>query len=188
MASHMGCFLGCVLIVVALLQGAAAKTHIVGDTSGWTVPSSSSFYVNWAASQTFSVDDILEFNFQTGSHDVAVVSKADYTSCTKGNPIGSIINTGPAKITINSTGDHYYICTFGQHCENNQKLAITVGSTNGTTPTPTPTPTSSPGPSSSTTPTTPTGTSPTSSPSSASSLTVGGFSFLLLSTVIAFFY
>ncbi|XP_043697575.1 umecyanin-like [Telopea speciosissima] len=183
MDSRMGSLLGCLFIVAALLQGGAAQvTHVVGGNVGWTIPASGFSYDTWAANQTFRAGDTLIFNFQTGAHDVAVVSAADYTACTKGNPIGTILNTGPASIKINTTGNHYYICTFGQHCEAKQKLAITVGSSTGS-------PTSAPTPS--TTPTTTGGTSPTSpssSPSSASSVTVGAFSILLLSTVIAFFY
>ncbi|XP_070026673.1 blue copper protein-like [Nicotiana sylvestris] len=36
---------------------------------------------------------------------------------------------GPANVTLDFAGDHYYICTFGRHCQNGQKLAITVPST-----------------------------------------------------------
>ncbi|XP_010247602.1 PREDICTED: umecyanin-like [Nelumbo nucifera] len=173
MARRMMGLLGCML-VVALFQSAAAQTtHTVGGSTGWTLPSSNSFYTTWASSQNFAVGDTLEFDF-SGSHDVAQVTKANYDSCTK-TPIGSIISTSPAEILLNASGDHYFICTISNHCQAGMKLAITVSAasttTNGTTNSTTPTATSSPPP-----------------PSSASSLSVGGFSAVLLSIVIAFLH
>ena len=49
------------IAVAALIHGSAAQsTHTVGDTTGWAIPSTdSAFYSTWAASQNFSVDDIL---------------------------------------------------------------------------------------------------------------------------------
>lgn len=48
------------IAVAALIHGSAAQsTHTVGDTTGWAIPPSSAFYSTWAASQNFSVDDIL---------------------------------------------------------------------------------------------------------------------------------
>lgn len=52
----MGCF---VVMVVILTEGAAAVTHTVGDTTGWTIPSTPSFYDDWADNKTFSVGDVL---------------------------------------------------------------------------------------------------------------------------------
>ncbi|KAJ4949974.1 hypothetical protein NE237_026806 [Protea cynaroides] len=188
MASRMSCLFGCVLIVAALLQGASAQTtHVVLGSEGWIIPSNQSAYSTWAASQTFSVGDTLVFNFQTNQHDVATVTKANYESCTKTNTI-STKTQGPANITIDSAGEHYYICTFGQHCAAGQKLAINASSSSTSSPPPT---NSSPAPTtSSPAPTTSLSSPPpsTTNTSSASSLTIGGFSLLLLSTAITFFY
>ncbi|XP_043725611.1 umecyanin-like [Telopea speciosissima] len=130
MASCMGCMLGCLFIVAALLQGAAAQTThevgelIVGGYYVWKVPSANFSYATWSANQTFTVGDKLQFNFATNDHDVAVVSKAAYESCIK-TDYYSIYNK-TSTITIESAGEHYYICTIDQHCENNQKVAIMV--------------------------------------------------------------
>ncbi|KAK4395332.1 hypothetical protein Sango_1687500 [Sesamum angolense] len=116
------------MFAVMLLHCAAAQTvHMVGDGVGWEIPPNSSFsYSNWASGKTFMVGDILVFNFMTNQHDVLRVPQASYDACTQDNAIGSVITTGPANITLDSAGTHYYICTFGRHCEFGQKLAVTV--------------------------------------------------------------
>ncbi|CAI9753631.1 unnamed protein product [Fraxinus pennsylvanica] len=136
-----------------MVQYIGAQTvHIVGDSLGWEIPPNNSVsYTNWAAGKSFMVGDILVFNFMTNQHDLLRVPKASYDGCSDDNAIGSAITTGPANVTLDSAGEHYYICTFGRHCQAGQKLAITVSGTPGANP-----PTSSP-------PTTPTTPSPTSS-------------------------
>ncbi|XP_076906244.1 blue copper protein 1a-like [Bidens hawaiensis] len=134
------------------MQSSMAQTrHVVGDALGWTIPTGSA-YTTWASQQTFVVGDTLFFNFTTDVHDVAEVSQAAYGPCTTTNPI-SITTTGPATVTLTAPGTHYYICTFGTHCQIGQKLAINVSaapttpppaSTPTTPPTPTPTPTPTP--------------------------------------------
>ncbi|GAB2232537.1 hypothetical protein Droror1_Dr00011576, partial [Drosera rotundifolia] len=49
-----------VLVCLAVVQLCSAQTvHVVGGSTGWSIPSSSSFYSTWAASQTFRVGDVL---------------------------------------------------------------------------------------------------------------------------------
>ncbi|KAK4428006.1 hypothetical protein Salat_1569600 [Sesamum alatum] len=146
------------IFAAMLLHCAAAQTvHIVGDGVGWEIPPNGSFsYSNWASGKTFMVGDILVFNFMTNQHDVVRVPQASYDACTQDNAIGSVITAGPANITLDSAGGHYYICTFGRHCEFGQKLAVTVvSSTPGGANPPMSTPPATP-----TTPTTPSPASP----------------------------
>ncbi|RWW30972.1 hypothetical protein BHE74_00013716 [Ensete ventricosum] len=141
-------------MATALLQClavGAATSHTVGGSSGWTIPPNATLYPDWAASQTFAVGDTLVFDFVTGTHDVMEVAKSDYESCSAANPIGSTITTGPATVSITSTGEHYYICGFTGHCAAGQKLSITVASSSST-PSPPPTSTGSNGPMPSVTP------------------------------------
>ncbi|KAM5578753.1 umecyanin-like [Rosa sericea] len=116
------------LVAAVFLQIVAAQTaHVVGGSVGWTIPQNGAQeYVTWASGQKFLVGDVLTFNFATNTHDVVEVPKASFDSCSSSNPIGSTITTGPANVTLASAGDHYYICTFGSHCQSGQKLAITV--------------------------------------------------------------
>ncbi|KAK4362189.1 hypothetical protein RND71_017430 [Anisodus tanguticus] len=89
------------LAVASMMQDATAQTvHVVGDNMGWIMPNNGvAAYTSWAAGKTFR------------------------------NAIGNPIMTGPANVTLESAGEHYYICTFGRHCLNGQKLAITVSNT-----------------------------------------------------------
>ncbi|XVE54445.1 hypothetical protein DITRI_Ditri03aG0082000 [Diplodiscus trichospermus] len=144
--------------------------YTVGDSTGWTRPTNNDdLYDNWADNKVFVIGDVLVFNFTTGQHNVAEVTEADYDDCTATNPI-STQNNGPARITLNRTGEHYFICTLPGHCSAGQKLNIEVrnGNRNALTP----------------------GSSPNSpngvlTPNSASSL-AATFSFLLMSTVLVF--
>ncbi|CAH1426501.1 unnamed protein product [Lactuca virosa] len=149
----------------------AQTTHVVGDALGWNIPPNGpSAYTTWASTQTFSVGDVLLFNFTTGFHNVAEVSQVAYGPCTTTNPI-SIATTGPARVTLNAPGTHYYVCTVGTHCQIGQKLTINVSDASATpAPTPTPAnviptpaspPTATPAPSTTTPP-------PTSSPAPSS--------------------
>ncbi|XP_073128866.1 umecyanin-like [Henckelia pumila] len=115
-------------VFAAVLYSSAAQTvHTVGGDICWEIPPNSSLsYTNWTSGKTFSVGDILIFNFETNQHDVARVTKASYDACNDDNVIGNVITTEPANITLATPGDHYYICTFGSHCVAGQKLAITV--------------------------------------------------------------
>lgn len=117
----------------------AQTTHVVGNALGWNIPPNGpSAYTTWASTQTFRVGDVLLFNFITGFHNVVEVPQAAYGSCTAANPI-SISTTGPARVTLNAPGTHYYICTVGTHCQIGQKLTINVSATSAT-PSPTATP------------------------------------------------
>ncbi|KAF3625489.1 putative cucumber peeling cupredoxin-like [Capsicum annuum] len=122
------------LAIASLAQDASAQTvHVVGDNTGWVIPSNgAAAYTNWADRKTFRVGDTLVFNFTTNQHDVLQVQKSSFDGCNSQNAVGSPILAGPANITLNSTGDHYYICTFGRHCLNGQKLAIRVSSSTST--------------------------------------------------------
>ncbi|KAJ6912934.1 hypothetical protein NC651_015412 [Populus alba x Populus x berolinensis] len=122
-----------------LLRGSEAVDYQVGDTTGWTRPSSTSFYSDWVSGKTFAVGDSLTFTFTTGAHDVATVSKSEYDNC-KASSQDNLLTTGPATITLNVTGDKHFLCTIAGHCSAGQKLAITVAEGNttssGTSPPP----------------------------------------------------
>ncbi|RDX58065.1 hypothetical protein CR513_62645, partial [Mucuna pruriens] len=126
--------------VATLLHGSAAQTrHVVGDATGWTIPSGGAgTYATWASNNTFTLGDTLVFNFTTGQHDVAKVTKSAYDACNGASTIFTR-TTGPASVTLNETGEQYYICTFGSHCSLGQKVAINV-SRGSTTPSPAPQP------------------------------------------------
>ncbi|XP_021276700.1 umecyanin-like [Herrania umbratica] len=158
-----------VVLAAVVLQSTYAANYTVGNSSGWGVPSNTDFYDNWTDNINFVVGDTLVFNFTTGQHDVAGVTETAYDACTTTNP-NFTETTGPARIRLNTTGDHYFICTIANHCSRGQKLKVEVHSS-----TTAPTPGSSP--------TTPSGT--TSPPSSASSLGAA-LSLVLMSIALVF--
>ncbi|PIN14686.1 hypothetical protein CDL12_12681 [Handroanthus impetiginosus] len=150
-------FLLAVLVVAVaaaqLVGNASAATYTVGDSFGWAVPPNGpSNYSNWASQHVFRAGDVLVFNFNTGQHDVAYVNRSAFDAC---NSTSSIFleAVGPANFTLNSTGEHYYICTFGQHCSLGQKLAINVtGASTSPSPPPSPSTRTTPTPASTPTP------------------------------------
>ncbi|GAB2289196.1 hypothetical protein Dimus_023499 [Dionaea muscipula] len=124
----------CSLVAVLLRLASAETVHVVGGTTGWTFPSSTSVYSDWVATQKFQVGDILEFNFPTGEHSVATVSKADYVACNTASPL-ALQTTGPVNITVKS-GTQYFICTYPGHCAAGQKLAVVAATASSPPSTP----------------------------------------------------
>ncbi|KAJ0977764.1 hypothetical protein J5N97_013238 [Dioscorea zingiberensis] len=117
------------ILLQVSLQGwivGAATTHVVGGSTGWTIPPNNTFYPDWASSQTFLVGDILQFNFETGMHDVVAVTKSGYDACDSNGQIASPVTSGPASIPLSSAGEHYYLCGITGHCSAGQKLAVSV--------------------------------------------------------------
>ncbi|XP_021687047.2 umecyanin [Hevea brasiliensis] len=157
------------------LRGAEAALYVVGDALGWQNPPNSSFYSSWASSHNFAVGDTLLFNFTTGVHAVATVSQDAYNNCNTGNTL-SVANTGPANITLNASGMHYYFCTFPGHCSIGQKLAVNVGLSPSFTPSPPGTTASPPPP------------PPPPRSSSASSNIVSNVALMWMSIVMGFMY
>ncbi|KAJ4708240.1 Cucumber peeling cupredoxin [Melia azedarach] len=130
------------LIAYNLVDRTAAKTtHVVGDSlGGWYIqPFTPLAYVAWATTQTFTVGDVLVFNFTTGQEDVAQVTKEAYLVCNSFKPI-SLKTIGPANFTLKSVGQYYFICTIGLHCSLGQKLAINVISAGASSPSSSPPP------------------------------------------------
>nr|GMD83628.1 blue copper protein-like [Ipomoea batatas] len=141
MANKLSMALVIAMVAAAtMLHGSSAQTtHVVGDTTGWTIPANgaASTYSTWASRNTFTVGDILVFRFTTGAHDVTEVSRAGFDGCNATNPISQNTN-GPANITLRTAGQHYYICSIPSHCGIGQKLAINVSAAASTAPAPQP--------------------------------------------------
>ncbi|KAM7268456.1 hypothetical protein ACFE04_010622 [Oxalis oulophora] len=142
---HMFLLITAVAVAVMSQYTAAQTVYTVGDTSGWMVPSNgASTYTTWAKNKSFKVGDILSFNFASGNHDVAEVTKSNFNGCNTASPV-SLTSNGPANITLKSAGQHYYICTFTGHCSGGQKLAINVSAAS-LSPAPAPAQAAAPGP------------------------------------------
>ncbi|KAF8011390.1 hypothetical protein BT93_J1869 [Corymbia citriodora subsp. variegata] len=116
------CLLG---VVVAFLSSAEATNYTVGGSGGWKIPSSTGVYSDWASQHTFEVGDVLVFDFDSSTHDVADVTKEDYDACNTDSPI-SVLSASPATYSLDTASDYYFLCTTAGHCSQGQKLAITV--------------------------------------------------------------
>lgn len=127
-------------LALAVLHCVAATTYDVGGSSGWTIPSSNTkLYTDWVKATTFKLGDKLVFKFTTNTHNVYRVSKADYDKCVTTSPMEKY-ETGPATITLNSTGHHYYICAYTGHCAAGQKVSIKVSTATAPSSSPSPSP------------------------------------------------
>ncbi|CAK9170956.1 unnamed protein product [Ilex paraguariensis] len=134
-----------VVVAAAVLRISAAATYTVGGSLGWQDPPGGAVvYSTWAARYTFTVGDILVFNFTTGDHTAAKVTNDAFNSCNTTNPL-TIQTTGPASYTLDATGEDYFICTISNHCSLGQKLQVNVTSGPGS-PNSSPSPGSSPPP------------------------------------------
>ncbi|GAU21285.1 hypothetical protein TSUD_286950 [Trifolium subterraneum] len=149
-----------IAFVATILQNTEAVDHIVGGSTGWIANPGASFYSDWASNNTFKVNDVLVFNFATGAHTVAEISKANFDNCNV-NQNTQAITTSPARVTLNKTGDFYFTCTIQGHCLSGQKLSVKV-SASSPAPAQGPSPPSATPPSSGTTPTPPSPTPPVS--------------------------
>ncbi|MBA0873380.1 hypothetical protein Goshw_001343 [Gossypium schwendimanii] len=161
-----------VVLAANVLQSTDGATYKVGDSTGWRVPTNIDFYEDWADDRVFFVGDVLVFNFTTGKHNVAVVTEAAYEACNTTDTI-TIMCNGPARITLNRTGDFYFICAVPGHCSAGQKVRVEVknGNRHAAAPAPGPMPKSRP-PSTATPSPTPHGTSsprPSATPRGTSS-------------------
>ena len=56
---------------------------------------------------------------------MVTVNKEDFEACTQKNVI-DMYYKGPTTLDLTETGDNYYYCGIGKHCEVGQKLHITV--------------------------------------------------------------
>ncbi|RYR40899.1 hypothetical protein Ahy_A09g046644 [Arachis hypogaea] len=109
------------------LREEAQTRHVVGGSEGWKIPSNDSGYQDWANNQKFSLGDILVFDFTMNQHNVVEVPKDSHDICSPENAINTTTNS-PANFILNKEGQFYYICSFGTHCIQGQKLSIIVPS------------------------------------------------------------
>ncbi|NP_001234435.1 plantacyanin precursor [Solanum lycopersicum] len=109
-----------VMILCILLQSniSNAATYPAGDGKGW------GFNMNgWPNGKTFNAGDVIEFKYKVDEHNVVKVSQEEYDSCKTSG--GQVFNSGDDQIPLEK-GTSYFICTFGPHCSEGVKAAITA--------------------------------------------------------------
>ncbi|KAL2634070.1 hypothetical protein R1flu_005549 [Riccia fluitans] len=120
------------LVIMSLhlfCKAATAETHTVGGAAGWAIPSSRTFYNEWAANETFAVGDKLTFVFTNG-HNVYQVNAVDAGNCDGTNPI-AMFDGANMTITLTEEGEVYYICK-NRHCDLGMTMFLFVS--NGSAP------------------------------------------------------
>ncbi|KAK6156942.1 hypothetical protein DH2020_011190 [Rehmannia glutinosa] len=101
-----------ILLLGLLLHGspAHAANYTVGDSSGWT------FYVaGWENGKNFKAGDTLVFKYSPTAHDVVVVDKSSYDSCSV-PANATTYNSGNDEISLGK-GANYFICSIPGHCQ-----------------------------------------------------------------------
>ncbi|BBN05540.1 hypothetical protein MPTK1_3g14000 [Marchantia polymorpha subsp. ruderalis] len=112
-------------VLGALVQSSSAALYKVGDSAGWSIPSSATFYDEWAKKQTFQVGDILEFDYSMGNHDVLSVTAADAKSCNSATPLFSW-SVANARVTLLTPGTQSFICGISGHCTLGMAMTVQV--------------------------------------------------------------
>lgn len=68
--------------------------------------------------------NIAVFNYNPSYHNVVVVDKGGYATCT--TPKGAkVVQTGKDQIKL-KRGTNYFICNFASHCQSGMKIAVTA--------------------------------------------------------------
>lgn len=123
------------IMVAGLMAGASATSFTVGDTTGWTITSSATFYQEWADAQKFNVGDDLTFLYASG-HNVYEVSATDFAACSSTNTVAMYTVANPV-VKLTKAGEYFFICEVAGHCDLGMKMSLIVAG-NATSPSTTP--------------------------------------------------
>ncbi|KAG5249520.1 hypothetical protein OIU76_003820 [Salix suchowensis] len=118
------------LAVLGLAVTCNAATYMVGDNSGWDL---STDIDTWAQDKTFSVGDLLMFQYSS-SHSVEEVKKEDFDSCNTTNVLRTFTN-GNTSVSLTNPGTRYFVCGNKLHCLGGLKLRVNVESNQADPPT-----------------------------------------------------
>ncbi|KAL2929610.1 Umecyanin, partial [Bienertia sinuspersici] len=113
------------MIALLLSNCINAATYMVGDGINWVEPPTTTIYSIWASTHVFAQGDVLVFNFNSGIHNVAEVTKDAYKKCNTSSLI-SVHYKSPVRISLHKRSIRYFISTLNNDCQNGQKLAINV--------------------------------------------------------------
>ncbi|GLT66459.1 hypothetical protein SLA2020_388240 [Shorea laevis] len=109
-----------------LLSFSEGREFLVGGKAdSWTSPPSSDSLSQWAEKNRFNVGDFLIFEYNPKSDSVLQVTKEEYESCNKSNPIKEY-NDPKTKVELDRPGPFYFISKAEGSCEKGQKLTVVV--------------------------------------------------------------
>ncbi|KAI7741824.1 hypothetical protein M8C21_003257 [Ambrosia artemisiifolia] len=129
-ACNMLLLVGCVGVLLMLLEQVSAEQHIVGGKQGWD---QSTDFDSWASGRTFKVGDTLVFKYSP-MHSVAELgSEDDYKKCDVGSATNSM-SDGNSVVKLTKVGTRYFACGTAGHCDQGMKLKITTVSASSSGP------------------------------------------------------
>ncbi|CAA0822057.1 Basic blue protein [Striga hermonthica] len=111
------------MVVAIFLMGlllqcgwAHSTSYTVGDSTGWVFG-----VAGWENGKNFTAGDTLVFKYMAARHNVVVVDKSSYDSCTV-PPKAKIYNSGSDVLCL-TKGPNYFICGVPGHCQAGMKIA-----------------------------------------------------------------
>ncbi|KAJ9148134.1 hypothetical protein P3X46_030221 [Hevea brasiliensis] len=104
----------------------------VGDLDAWGIPTSANpqVYSFWPKYHTFQIGDSLLFLYPPSQDSVIQVTEQNYNSCNLTDPL-LYMNNGNSLFNITAPGVFYFTSGVPGHCEQKQKLRISLLSGNG---------------------------------------------------------
>ncbi|KAG2306373.1 hypothetical protein Bca4012_084592 [Brassica carinata] len=148
-----------------IVNKAYAREFAVGGAKGWTVPSGSQVYSQWAEQSRFQIGDSLLFVYQPNQDSVLQVTRDAYDSCNTDAPTAKFTD-GKTSFALTNSGPYYFISGNKDNCKKNEKVVIIVmadrnGNNNATSSSP---PSPAPAPSGESPPSPPPMTEPFETP------------------------
>uniref|UniRef100_K3ZY72 Phytocyanin domain-containing protein n=1 Tax=Setaria italica TaxID=4555 RepID=K3ZY72_SETIT len=96
---------GVLLFVHGVARRAEATSYNVGNSAGWDL---SADLPSWANGKTFSVGDVLVFQYSR-YHTLAEVDEAGFKNCSAASAFLSR-SDGNTTVPLTAPGDRYFIC------------------------------------------------------------------------------
>ncbi|KAL6578650.1 hypothetical protein OROMI_008866 [Orobanche minor] len=110
-----------ILLLSLLLQCGPARSanYLVGDSAGWDFN-----VAGWENGKSFKAGDTLVFNYDSNVHNVVVVNKSSFDSCSVPSNAKTYVSGNDQLIL--TKGANYFICGIPQHCQAGMKIAATA--------------------------------------------------------------
>ncbi|VVA98985.1 unnamed protein product [Arabis nemorensis] len=108
-----------------IVNKADAREFAVGGSNGWTVPSGSQVYSQWAEQSRFQIGDSLLFVYQPNQDSVLQVTRDAYDSCHTDAPTAKFAD-GKTSFALTHSGPYYFISGNKDNCKKNEKLVVIV--------------------------------------------------------------
>ncbi|KAL6873934.1 hypothetical protein ACP4OV_014016 [Aristida adscensionis] len=121
------------LLLLSTCHRAGAAVYVVGgEASGWV--DSGVNYAAWARQYTFTVGDVLVFQYVRSQHNVYEVTESTFRTCDTGggrNGVRAKYATGNDRVALDEARGYWFICDFPGHCLGGMRFAVNVSGGGG---------------------------------------------------------